>query len=50
VDLIGPSRGHDICSASPWINGNHDTDRAIAFHPLPVEQEAVARLVGQAIG
>lgn len=50
VDLIAPSAGHDICSASPWINGSHDTGRAIAFHPLLAEQEAVATLVQQALG
>jgi len=50
VDLIGPSAGHDICSASPWINGSRDTGQAVAFHPLPAEQQAVAHLVGQALG
>lgn len=49
VDLIGPSAGHDICSDSPWINGDQDTDQAIRFHPLPAEQQAVARLVAQAV-
>ena len=46
VDLIGPSAGHDICSDSPWVNGRATTDRAVAFHPLLAEQEAVARLIG----
>jgi len=49
VDLIGPSAGHDICSSSPWINGSQDTDQAIRFHPFLAEQQAVARLVQQAL-
>lgn len=44
LDLIGPSAGHDICSTSPWVNGRQPTNLAIPFHPLPAEQQAVARL------
>lgn len=50
VDLWKPSRGHDICSASPWLNGSvTDTTRAAAYHPFESEQQAVARLVEQAL-
>jgi lysophospholipase L1-like esterase len=46
VDLWAPSAGHDICSPDPWINGRvTSADRALAYHPLAVEQEAVADLV-----
>ncbi|WP_460819007.1 SGNH/GDSL hydrolase family protein [Nocardioides korecus] len=50
VDVWTASRGHDICSSSPWINGSvTDQRRALAFHPFAVEQRAVARLVEQAV-
>lgn len=46
VDLRGPSQGHDICSAEPWINGQTVApDGTIPFHPFAVEQEAVARII-----
>ncbi|MFB9311485.1 SGNH/GDSL hydrolase family protein [Nocardioides plantarum] len=46
VDLEGPSRGHDICSATPWVNGaEFAPDGTIPFHPFGVEQQAVAKLV-----
>jgi hypothetical protein len=46
VDLQRPSRGHDICSAKPWVNGAAVADDGtIPFHPFGVEQQAVARLV-----
>ncbi|MDX6324232.1 MAG: hypothetical protein QOK15_586 [Nocardioidaceae bacterium] len=43
LDLRGLSRGHEICSAHPWVNGSvTDAQRAAAFHPFAVEQQAVA--------
>jgi lysophospholipase L1-like esterase len=46
VDVWRASRGHDICSDDPWINGQYtDPDRAQNFHPFAEEQAAVARLV-----
>jgi lysophospholipase L1-like esterase len=46
IDLWGPSAGHDICSDEPWINGRvTSADTALAYHPLAVEQEAVADLI-----
>jgi hypothetical protein len=50
VDTFGPSAGHDICADDPWINGQAtDPGRALAFHPFAAEQEAVARLVLDAL-
>ena len=46
VDLWGPSEGHDICSADPWINGRvTSASTALAYHPFAVEQRAVADLL-----
>lgn len=46
VDVWTPSAGHDICGADPWINGRvTKVDTALAYHPLAVEQQAVAELV-----
>jgi lysophospholipase L1-like esterase len=51
VDTFGPSEGHDICADDPWINGRvTSADTALAYHPLAVEQEQVARLVLDALG
>ena len=49
VDVWSASKGHDICSDDPWINGTvNDQKRAARFHPFAVEQQAVAELVEQA--
>ncbi|MCW2807318.1 MAG: Lipase 2 precursor [Marmoricola sp.] len=49
VDVFSLSRGHDICSDDPWINGSvTDQKRAAAYHPFAVEQVAVADLVAAA--
>jgi lysophospholipase L1-like esterase len=46
VDVWGPSAGHDICAADPWINGRiTSADTALAYHPLAAEQRAVADIV-----
>lgn len=46
VDVARASRGHDLCSDEPWVAGSaSDPSGAIPFHPLPAEQQAVARLV-----
>ncbi len=46
LDMWGPSRGHEVCSDDPWVNGERtDQSRALAYHPFAEEQEAVARLV-----
>lgn len=51
VDVWKASEGHDICADEPWVNGATETpDTAIAFHPLAVEQQAVAELVLDQVG
>jgi len=52
VDLLGPSKGHDICAEDDaWVNGiATDVNRALAFHPFAEEQQAVADLVLKALG
>ena len=50
VDVWAASKGHDICSADPWINGSVDNEQQAArYHPFAKEQAAVADLVVQAI-
>ena len=50
VDVWAASKGHDICSDDPWINGAvNDQKRAAAFHPFAAEQVAVAELVVDAV-
>ncbi len=46
VDVYATSRGHDICSDEPWVNGiTDDQTRATALHPFPEAQAAVAALI-----
>ena len=45
VDVARASRGHDICSADPWVNGGASTVGAQVYHPFAAEQRAVADLV-----
>ena len=43
LDMYDASRGHDVCSARPYVNGVHtDRQRAAAFHPLPPGMRATA--------
>ena len=43
VDMRPVSRGHEICSADPWVNGRvTDQQRAAAYHPFAEGQHAVA--------
>ena len=50
VDVWSASKGHDICSKDPWINGSvDDQQRAARYHPFAVEQAAVADLVANAL-
>lgn len=51
VDVWAASKGHDICSDDPWVNGSvTDQKRAAAYHPFAKEQAAVAGLVVSALG
>lgn len=46
VDMHEASRGHEICSEDPWVNGiRTDEDRALAFHPFAAGQRAVAERI-----
>ncbi|MGN6252124.1 MAG: SGNH/GDSL hydrolase family protein [Marmoricola sp.] len=46
IDVFRASKGHDICSADPWVNGQHfDPSRALQYHPFLNEQTAVAKLI-----
>jgi hypothetical protein len=50
VDVWRASRGHDVCADDPWVSGlAGDPSGAVPFHPLPAEQQAVARLVVQQV-
>jgi lysophospholipase L1-like esterase len=43
VDMYDASRGHDICSSAPWVNGRvTDRQRALAYHPLAAGMRADA--------
>jgi lysophospholipase L1-like esterase len=43
LDVYALSRGHEVCSADPWVNGGRtDPQRALAFHPFAAEQQAIA--------
>lgn len=43
VDAYALSRGHDICSAEPWVNGQvTNRQRALAYHPFAAGMRAVA--------
>jgi lysophospholipase L1-like esterase len=51
VDMDAASRGHDVCSADPWVNGAvTDRQRALAYHPLLAGMRAVAREVVRTLG
>ncbi|TWS22892.1 SGNH/GDSL hydrolase family protein [Tsukamurella sputi] len=49
IDMEPASRGHELCTAQPWINGVHEVPRAAALHPFPEEGEAVAAAVTAAV-
>jgi lysophospholipase L1-like esterase len=43
IDMYAPSRGHDVCSKAPWVNGSSTDQRAaLAFHPFARGMRAVA--------
>lgn len=51
VDLFAASKGHGICSDSPWINGQENLlGVAAAYHPFVVEQEAATFLIDEVLG
>jgi lysophospholipase L1-like esterase len=43
ADMYTASRGHDVCSERPWVNGRvTDRTRALAYHPLAAGMRADA--------
>jgi lysophospholipase L1-like esterase len=51
IDVYDASRGHDICSDAPWVNGRvTDQDAALAFHPFASQMRAVADLIVARLG
>ena len=43
VDMYAASKGHDICSAHPWVNGARtDRQKALAYHPFAAGMRADA--------
>ncbi|MET9328753.1 SGNH/GDSL hydrolase family protein [Tsukamurella sp. NPDC003166] len=49
VDMEPVSKGHELCSARPWINGVDDDPRAAEMHPFPEEGRAVAAAITTAL-
>ena len=50
VDAYAQSRGHDICSAHPWVNGRQTRQGvALAYHPVEPGMQAVAGMVRRAL-
>lgn len=48
VDVYAASVGHEVCSDDPWVAGAETVpEKALAYHPYAVEQEAVAEMVEQ---
>jgi lysophospholipase L1-like esterase len=51
VDMYAASRGHDICSSDPWVNGRQtDRQKALAYHPFAAGMRADAAGVLAALG
>lgn len=48
VDMAAHSRGHDVCSDSPWVNGAAP-ENGTAFHPNAAGSAAVAGSVVRAL-
>lgn len=43
VDVAALSEGHELCSSDPWVHTMKDKPgKAVAYHPLEAEQQAVA--------
>ncbi|MFC9326015.1 SGNH/GDSL hydrolase family protein [Kitasatospora sp. NPDC057015] len=45
VDTAGPTRGHDACSAAPWIEGALPGSPAVPFHPNAKGEQVMAQAV-----
>ena len=51
IDAFTATTGHDICAAEPWIAGAKVIDgrKSTPWHPYEEEQEAVAKLILEAL-
>jgi len=49
VDLAGASRGHDACSASPWVESYRPPAGRATYHPNEAGMRAAADLVESAL-
>lgn len=45
VDTYGPTKGHDVCSAAPWIEGALPGSPAVPFHPNATGERVMADAV-----
>ena len=51
LDMYARSKGHDICSADPYVNGAvTDRQRAAAFHPFQRGMQATATALAALLG
>lgn len=49
VDIAALSKGHDACSAQPWVNGSAP-EHGAPFHPTLAGARATALAIAEAIG
>ncbi|MEU8687840.1 SGNH/GDSL hydrolase family protein [Streptomyces sp. NPDC048665] len=50
VDTLSPTRGHDSCSATPWIEGLIPASPTLPLHPNATGERAMADAVLGALG
>ncbi|MEU9118838.1 SGNH/GDSL hydrolase family protein [Streptomyces sp. NPDC048506] len=50
VDTLGPTKGHDACSSSRWIEGLLPTSPAAPLHPNAAGERAIADAVLRTLG
>ncbi|WP_260867633.1 SGNH/GDSL hydrolase family protein [Streptomyces sp. SAJ15] len=50
VDTLNPTRGHDGCSAEPWVEGLLPTAPALPLHPNATGERVMATAVLNALG
>ncbi|MEU8973281.1 SGNH/GDSL hydrolase family protein [Streptomyces monashensis] len=50
VDTLTPTRGHDSCSAAPWIEGLVPASPTLPLHPNATGERAMANAVLDALG
>ncbi|MFT4010259.1 MAG: SGNH/GDSL hydrolase family protein [Nocardioidaceae bacterium] len=50
IDMFALSKGHGICSKTPWVNGQQNLPgKAAAFHPFVAEMRAAADAIARSI-